>query len=98
MSAALHRKDGELWIETETGERFRVLCWKAPRLLLEKNGEVRAFFAAWSKGKPEGVWISHQGHTQFVERKSKGSAAGLAQKEWLQPRSHQIVGDAAGCG
>lgn len=75
--ATMSQVDGVHWVTVPgVDEPFKVVAWKPPRLVLEHDGEVRAFLVA--AGDAASVWLQHAGETRHVEKPRRGGAAAAA--------------------
>lgn len=73
----VEQRDGALWVTLPNEEPFRVLSWRAPRLVLERGNVIKSFLIAPS-ADGESVWVSHEGRTRQHERPGRSRASGVA--------------------
>ncbi len=79
-SPKLTKQGQDQFIELE-GESYRILSNTPPRLLLEKDGEIRSFFYSADHGDRKGSWLGYQGLSTFIEQKSKGLDGGSGHED-----------------
>lgn len=76
--AGIVTRDGERWIAADDGgEPFRVVSWQAPRLVLQRGRELRAYFVA-PTADGAGAWLSGGGRTERLLRPKRGRSTGGA--------------------